>query len=122
MAKHRKSSGLGGALVTPAPSSSEREVLDASVTSLSGLNVDQLRLEWRNHPGGIAPAHLPGWLLMRVLAYRIQAVAFGDLDRAVLRRLREPPSAKPGGKRNSDGRDFARLTRGIVAKSVGESH
>ena len=27
---------------------------------------------------------------MRVLAYRIQAVAFGDLDRAVLRRLREP--------------------------------
>ena len=87
MAKHRKSSGLGGALVTPAPSSSEREVLDASVTSLSGLNVDQLRLQWRNHLGGIAPAHLPGWLLMRVLAYRIQAVAFGDLDRAVLRRL-----------------------------------
>ena len=65
-------------------------MLDASVTSLSGLNVDQLRLQWRNHLGGIAPAHLPGWLLMRVLAYRIQAVAFGDLDRAVLRRLREP--------------------------------
>jgi hypothetical protein len=32
----------------------------------------------------------PGWLLMRVLAYRIQAVAFGDLDRAILRRLHEP--------------------------------
>ena len=28
---------------------------------------------------------------MRVLAYRIQASAFGDLDRAILRRLREPP-------------------------------
>ena len=27
---------------------------------------------------------------MRVLAYRIQAVAFGDLDRVILRRLREP--------------------------------
>ena len=27
---------------------------------------------------------------MRVLAYRIQAAAFGDLDRAILRRLREP--------------------------------
>jgi Protein of unknown function (DUF2924) len=37
----------------------------------------------------IAPAHLPGWLLARVLAYRIQAAAFGDLDRAILRRLRE---------------------------------
>ena len=54
------------------------------------LNLDQLRLQWRNHLGGIAPAHLPGWLLMRVLAYRIQAAAFGDLDRAILRRLREP--------------------------------
>ena len=49
----------------------ERETLDASVASLSGLNLDQLRLQWRNHLGGIAPAHLPGWLLMRVLAYRI---------------------------------------------------
>ena len=37
----------------------------------------------------IPPAHLPGWLLARVLAYRIQAAAFGDLDRAILRRLRE---------------------------------
>ena len=62
----------------------------ASVARLSGLNVDQLRLHWRNHVGGVAPAHLPGWLLMRVLAYRIQAVAFGDLDRTILRRLREP--------------------------------
>ena len=65
-------------------------MLDASVARLSGLNVDQLRLHWRNHVGGVAPAHLPGWLLMRVLAYRIQAVAFGDLDRTILRRLREP--------------------------------
>jgi len=89
MAKRRKS-GAGEASVPPAPSASERETLDALVASLSGLNVDQLRLQWRNHLGGIAPAHLPGWLLMRVLAYRIQAAAFGDLDRATLRRLREP--------------------------------
>ena len=46
-------------------------------------------LQWRNHLGGLAPAHLPGWLMARVLAYRIQAAAFGDLDRAILRRLRE---------------------------------
>ena len=70
-------------------SSSERETLDASVVSLSGLSADQLRLQWRNHLGGIAPAHIAGWLLMRVLAYRIQATAFGDLDRAILRHLRE---------------------------------
>ena len=86
----RKASGAGVASVPPTPSASEREMLDASVARLSGLNVDQLRLQWRNHLGGIAPAHLPGWLLMRVLAYRMQAAAFGDLDRAILRRLREP--------------------------------
>ena len=90
MAERRKASGPGGALVPPAPSASERETIDALVASLSGLNMDRLRLQWRNHLGGIAPAHLPGWLLMRVLAYRIQAAAFGDLDRAILRRLREP--------------------------------
>ena len=90
MAKRRKASRAGEASVPPTPSASEREMLDASVARLSGLNVDQLRLHWRNHVGGVAPAHLPGWLLMRVLAYRIQAVAFGDLDRAILRRLREP--------------------------------
>jgi hypothetical protein len=92
MAKHRQARGAGEASVPPAPSSSERERLEAAVASLSGLNADQLRLQWRNHLGGIAPAHLPGWLMARVLAYRIQAAAFGDLDRAILRRLREVKS------------------------------
>ena len=88
MAKHQ-ARGAGEASVAPAPSSSECERVEAAVASLSGLNPDQLRLQWRNHLGGIPPAHLPGWLLARLLAYRIQAAAFGDLDRAILRRLRE---------------------------------
>ena len=29
-----------------------------------------------------APPHLPGWLMARVLGYRLQVAAFGDLDRA----------------------------------------
>src|SRR5271165_5916959 len=90
MAKRRNSVGASEALVPPAPSLSEGEALDCLVASLSRLNMDQLRLRWRNHLGGIAPAHLPGGLLMRLLAYRIQAAAFADLDRAILRRLREP--------------------------------
>ena len=89
VAKRQKARGAGEASVPPAPSSSERERLEAAVASLSSLNADQLRLQWRNHLGGIPPAHLPGWLLARVLAYRIQAAAFGDLNRATLRRLRE---------------------------------
>ena len=66
MAKRGKASRAGEASVPPALSASERETVDASVASLSGLNLDQLRLQWRNQLGGIAPAHLPGWLLMRV--------------------------------------------------------
>ncbi len=37
---------------------------------------------------GDAPAHLPRWLLMRVLAYRLQSDAFGGLDRSIRRILR----------------------------------
>ena len=58
------------------------------VSSLPGLDRSQLLLQWRNHLGGTAPAHLPTWLLMRVLAYRLQAAALGDLDPATLRKLR----------------------------------
>ena len=119
MAKRRKANGAGEASVPPAPSASERETLDASVASLSGLNLDQLRLQWRNHLGGIAPAHLPGWLLMRVLAYRIQATAFGDLDTAILRRLREHrdasfESARPFAARGPTTREGVGLKSGAL--------
>ena len=40
------------------------------------------------HFGGEAPAHLPRWLLIRVLAFRLQSDAFGDLDKSIRRILR----------------------------------
>ena len=40
------------------------------------------------HLGGEAPAHLSRWLLMKVLAYRLQSDAFGDLDKSIRRILR----------------------------------
>ena len=50
--------------------------LDASVFSivadLEGHDLNGLRRQWRAHLGGEAAAHLPRWLLMRVLAYRPQ--------------------------------------------------
>src|SRR5271166_5871294 len=113
-----KASGAGEAPVPPAPSASEREMLDALVASLSGLNLDRLRLQWRNQLGGIAPAHLPGWLLMRVLAYRIQAAAFGDLDRTILRRLRddalESGDARPFAPRGPTTREGVGLKSGAL--------
>ncbi len=42
------------------------------VADLEGPDLDGLRRQWRAHLGGEAPAHLPRWLLMRVLTYRLQ--------------------------------------------------
>jgi Protein of unknown function (DUF2924) len=66
--------------------------LDASllsiVANLEGLDLDGLRRQWRAHLGGEAPTHLSRWLLMKVLAYRLQSDAFGDLDKSIRRILR----------------------------------
>jgi Protein of unknown function (DUF2924) len=78
------------------------EALDAIVAGLADLDADQLRLQWRNHLGGTAPAHLPRWLLLRVLAYRLQAAALGDLDKATARSVR----ALEGGAIEFGGRPF----------------
>jgi Protein of unknown function (DUF2924) len=65
--------------------------LDATVLSivagLEGHDLIGLRRQWRAHLGGEPPAHLPRRLLMRVLAYRLQSDAFGDLDKSIRRIL-----------------------------------
>jgi hypothetical protein len=58
------------------------------VANLEGLDLDGLRRQWRAHLGGEAPSHLSRWLLMKVLAYRLQSDAFGDLDKSIRRILR----------------------------------
>jgi Protein of unknown function (DUF2924) len=63
--------------------------LDALIAGLAECDAGQLRLQWRNHLGGAPPAHLPRWLVLRLLAYPIQAMALGDLDRATLRLIRQ---------------------------------
>jgi hypothetical protein len=66
--------------------------LDASVLSiianLEGLDLNGLRRQWRAHLGGEPPTHLPRWLLMKVLAYRLQSDALGNLDKSIQRVLR----------------------------------
>jgi len=76
---------------TATPSSASLP-LDASVLAivadLEGQDLAGLRRQWRNHLDGEAPVHLPRWLLMRLLAYRLQATVLGDLDKSVRRILR----------------------------------
>jgi Protein of unknown function (DUF2924) len=81
VAKHPVAAALAAALP-----------LDASllsiVANLEGLDLDGLRRHWRAHLGGGAPTHLSRWLLMKVLAYRLQSDAFGDIDKSIRRILR----------------------------------
>ena len=76
--------------------------IDAVIASIANLEAEQLRLQWRNHLGGTPPAHLPRWLLARVLAQRIQIAALGDIGKAARRAIREANGAGDcgGGNKN----------------------
>jgi hypothetical protein len=54
--------------------------LCAAISALERLDLSGLRLQWRNRWGRHAPSNLPRSLLCRVMAYRLQAEIFGDLD------------------------------------------
>jgi hypothetical protein len=91
MPRARASSGraakrLGAA--TPGASLPLNASLLSIVASLEGLDIGGLRHQWRAHLGGEAASHLSRWLLMKVLAYRLQSDAFGDLDKSIRRILR----------------------------------
>jgi hypothetical protein len=76
---------LGGASASPARISDLRIEVGRLVASLPDLDKAQLLLRWRNHVGGAAPTHLPRRLLARVLAFRMQVQAFGDVSAETLR-------------------------------------
>ena len=95
--------------------------LDASVLSivanLEGLDLNGLRRQWRAHLGGEAPAHLPRWLLMRVLAHRLQADVFGRLDTSIQRMLRsnkDRDAATPFDRRAPQTREGLGLKAGAL--------
>jgi hypothetical protein len=77
--------------------------LDAAIAGFVDLGMKGLCLQWRNHFGRVPPAHLPRWLLLRILAYRVQAAALGGLDKETLRILRQPKGETP---ESPDGRPF----------------
>jgi hypothetical protein len=61
--------------------------LERELASLDGLDIDGLRLRWRKLFRKPAPSHLPRYLLLRIIAYRLQANVYGDLDRETVRFL-----------------------------------
>jgi hypothetical protein len=106
---------LTAARSDPAPA------LDATVLSilagLEGHDLNGLRRQWRAHLGGEPPAHLQRWLLMRVLAYRLQSDAFGDSDKSIRRILRsgkDDDATAPFDRRAPQTRDGVGLKAGAM--------
>jgi hypothetical protein len=56
---------------------SQTAAIDNEIAHLLGLDLDGLRARWRSLTGRTAPLHLSKTLLLRVLAYRVQAAALG---------------------------------------------
>jgi hypothetical protein len=62
--------------------------LEIEIARLADLDLKALRLRWQAVTGRSVPVHLPRHLLFAMLAYRIQADAFGDLDAGMVQILK----------------------------------
>jgi hypothetical protein len=66
--------------VTIGPALPDRETLSIEIARLRDLHIKELRGRWHTVLGSSPPSHLPRHLLFRVVAYRLQADRYGDLD------------------------------------------
>ena len=70
--------------------------VEAGIAHLRDLDLVGLKAHWRSVTGRAAPTDLPRQLLLRILAYRLQADALGDLDKASVRYLEKLAGAPRG--------------------------
>jgi hypothetical protein len=70
--------------------------VEDEIVHLRGLDLKGLRARWRSVSQRPAPDHLPRHLLFAIIAYRIQADRFGDLDHET-RQLLDRTGAKESG-------------------------
>lgn len=68
------------------------------LAGLAELDLDALQRRWRRLTGRPAPEHISKQLLIRMIGYRIQANAFGDLDGQSIKLLRRIAEQKAKGK------------------------
>lgn len=70
------------------------KALGEDIAKLKELDLHGLRKRWQKLHRSPAPDHLPRWLLLRIIAYRIQANALGDLDRDTVKFLEQVAAAR----------------------------
>ena len=58
----------------------DRETLSIQIARLRDLDIKELRSRWHTVLGRPPPSHVPRHLLFRMVAYRLQADRYGDLD------------------------------------------
>ena len=75
---------------------SARMSVTDEIAHLHGLDIKGLRARWHSVFGAASPPHLTRHLLFAVIAYRLQADRFGDLDRAT-RQVLDRSVAKEAG-------------------------
>lgn len=85
-----------------AAAESEPLSVDVEIGRLRDLDVDGLRARWEAAHGKKAPSHLPRHLLLRILAYRLQAERMGDLDSESERILDRSGSPEQASQRAAD--------------------
>ena len=61
-------------------STSRARSVEGQIAQLRDLDLMRLRTYWHNEFGRPPPKHLTRFLLFRILAYKVQADRFGDLD------------------------------------------
>jgi hypothetical protein len=73
-----------------------RTSVEDEIAHLRGLDLKGMRARWQSVFGGSAPAHLPRHLLLAIIAYRLQADRFGDLDHETRQMLDRTDAAESG--------------------------
>lgn len=81
------------------------------VRRVESLELDALRGEWRRRYGS-PPALRSAPILRRLLAWRLQAEAFGGLDPETIKALRRTGAAEPEGRHLGVGAALTRTWKG----------
>lgn len=76
------------------------ERVSAQLAALTSSDLHQLRVQWRKLMRSQAPGHLTRSLLLRILAYKVQELAYGGLDRESVSYLDKIAERLQAGDRN----------------------